>query len=69
MVTRPSFQAGVENHAFDLLKSSLRQRPDYIVVGEIRGEEAYTFFQSISVGHGGLCTIHAENVRRWRSGC
>jgi flagellar protein FlaI len=63
MVTRPSFQLGVEEVTlFDLLKSSLRQRPDYIVVGEIRGEEAYTLFQSISVGHGGLCTIHAENV-------
>jgi len=63
MVTRPSFQAGVQEVTlFDLLKSSLRQRPDYIVVGEIRGEEAYTLFQSISVGHGGLCTIHAENV-------
>jgi flagellar protein FlaI len=63
MVTRPSFQPGVEEVTlFDLLKSSLRQRPDYIVVGEIRGEEAYTLFQSISVGHGGLCTIHAEDV-------
>lgn len=63
MVTRPSFQVGVQEVTlFDLLKSSLRQRPDYIVVGEIRGEEAYTLFQSISVGHGGLCTIHAENV-------
>ena len=63
MVTRPSFQAGVQEVTlFDLLKSSLRQRPDYIVVGEVRGEEAYTLFQSISVGHGGLCTIHAENV-------
>lgn len=63
MVTRPSFQPGVQEVTlFDLLKSSLRQRPDYIVVGEIRGEEAYTLFQSISVGHGGLCTIHAENV-------
>ena len=63
MVTRPSFQSGVEEVTlFHLLKSSLRQRPDYIVVGEIRGEEAYTLFQSISVGHGGLCTIHAENV-------
>ena len=63
MVTRPSFQPGVEEVTlFDLLKSSLRQRPDYIIVGEIRGEEAYTLFQSISVGHGGLCTIHAENV-------
>jgi flagellar protein FlaI len=63
MVTRPSFQLGVEEVTlFDLLKSSMRQRPDYIVVGEIRGEEAYTLFQSIAVGHGGLCTIHAENV-------
>jgi flagellar protein FlaI len=63
MVTRPSFQPGVEEVTlFDLLKSSLRQRPDYIIVGEIRGQEAYTLFQSISVGHGGICTIHAENV-------
>jgi flagellar protein FlaI len=63
MVTRPSFQPGVQEVTlFDLLKSSLRQRPDYIIVGEIRGEEAYTLFQSISVGHGGLCTIHAEGV-------
>jgi len=63
MVTRPSFQLGVEEVTlFDLLKSSLRQRPDYIIVGEIRGEEAYTLFQSISVGHGGICTIHAEDA-------
>ena len=63
MVTRPSFQPGVQEVTlFDLLKSSLRQRPDYIVVGEVRGEEAYTLFQSIAVGHGGLCTIHAESV-------
>ncbi len=63
MVTRPSFQAGVQEVTlFDLLKSSLRQRPDEIIVGEVRGEEAYTLFQSIAVGHGGMCTIHAENV-------
>ena len=63
MVTRPSFQPGVQEVTlFDLFKSSLKQRPDYIIVGEIRGEEAYTLFQSISVGHGGLCTIHAETV-------
>ncbi len=47
---------------FDLLKASLRQRPDYIVVGEIRGEEAVVFFQSIMTGHGGLTTIHADSV-------
>lgn len=63
MVTRPSFQQGVEEVSlFDLLKSALRQRPNYIVVGEVRGEEAYTLFQSIAVGHGGLCTIHSDSV-------
>jgi len=55
MITRPSYQPGVkEVTLFDLLKSALRQRPDYIIVGEVRGEEAYTLFQSIAVGHGGL---------------
>ncbi len=63
MVTRPSLQAGIQEVTlFDLLKSSLRQRPDFIIVGEIRGEEAFTLFQSIAVGHGGMCTIHAEDV-------
>jgi len=63
MVTRPSFQPGVEEVTlYDLLRSALRQRPDYIIVGEVRGEEAYTLFQAIAVGHGGLCTIHADSV-------
>jgi type IV secretory pathway ATPase VirB11/archaellum biosynthesis ATPase/intein/homing endonuclease len=47
---------------FDLLKASLRQRPDVIIVGEVRGEEAYTLMQSVSTGHGGLGTIHADSV-------
>ncbi len=47
---------------FDLLKASLRQRPDVLIVGEIRGEEAFTLMQSISTGHGGLGTIHADSV-------
>jgi len=64
MVTRSSFQPGVEEvNTFDLLKSALRQRPDYILVGEVRGEEVYTLFQSIAVGHGGLCTIHADSIQ------
>jgi len=46
---------------FDLLKSSLRQRPDYIIVGEVRGKEAYVLFQQIATGHTGLATIHAAN--------
>jgi len=63
MVTRPSFQQGVQEVTlFDLLRSALRQRPDYIVVGEVRGEEAFTLFQSMAVGHGGLCTIHADSI-------
>jgi flagellar protein FlaI len=63
LVPRPSYQPGVtEITLFDLLKSSLRQRPDYIIVGEIRGEEAYTLFQAIATGHGGLCTIHSDSV-------
>jgi flagellar protein FlaI len=47
---------------FDLLKSSLRQRPDYIIVGEVRGAEAYALFQAISTGHMGMSTLHAESV-------
>jgi len=47
---------------FDLLKASLRQRPDFIIVGEVRGEEAFTLLQSIATGHGGLGTIHADSV-------
>ncbi|MDG7001517.1 MAG: type II/IV secretion system ATPase subunit, partial [Nitrososphaerota archaeon] len=63
MVTRESTQSGVaELGLFDLLKSALRQRPDYIIVGEIRGEEAYTLLQAISTGHGGISTIHADSL-------
>ncbi len=49
---------------FKLLKESLRQRPDYIVVGEVRGAEAFVLFQQMSTGHPGLATIHAENPER-----
>jgi len=47
---------------FDLLKAAVRQRPDYIIVGEVRGEEAYTLFQAMATGHLGMCTMHAESV-------
>ncbi len=47
---------------FDLLKSSLRQRPDYLVVGEVRGKEAYVLFQQIATGHPSMATIHAASI-------
>ncbi|MBI2578569.1 MAG: type II/IV secretion system ATPase subunit [Candidatus Aenigmarchaeota archaeon] len=49
---------------FELLRESLRQRPDYIIVGEVRGREAYVLFQQMAVGHAGLSTIHAENFNK-----
>ncbi len=49
---------------FDLVKVCLRYRPDYIIVGEVRGEEAYTLFQALATGHGGLCTMHADSLDR-----
>ncbi|GEM_PF-1492195 len=47
---------------FDLLKASFRQRPDYIIVGEIRGTEAYVLFQAMASGHPSTATMHAESV-------
>jgi archaeal flagellar protein FlaI len=47
---------------FDLLKAALRQRPDYIIVGEVRGIEANVMFQAMATGHPSLSTIHADNV-------
>jgi len=47
---------------YDLIKSAVRHRPDLVIVGEVRGEEAYVLFQALATGHGGLCTLHAEDV-------
>lgn len=48
---------------FDLLKESFRQRPDYIIVGEVRGAEAYVLFQGMASGHPSMGTMHAESVQ------
>ncbi len=50
-----------QRHPFVALVSALRQRPDYIILGEARGKEAEVLFQAMNSGHGGLATFHAEN--------
>lgn len=63
-VTRESFgsdgSGGVD--MYELLRNALRQRPEYIVVGEIRGSEAQTLFQAMNTGHTTYSTMHAEDV-------
>jgi flagellar protein FlaI len=51
-----------EIEMFDLLKAALRQRPEYIIVGEVRGKEAVVMFQAMATGHPALSTIHADSI-------
>lgn len=64
METRPS---NVENKGEltmnDLVKNSLRQRPDRIIVGEVRAEEAITLFTALNTGHSGFGTLHSNDAR------
>jgi flagellar protein FlaI len=66
LVSRESYATTEERSGevglFDLVKAAMRMRPDILVVGEVRGEEAYVLFQAISTGHGGLCTLHADDA-------
>jgi flagellar protein FlaI len=48
---------------YDLLRSALRQRPETIIVGEVRGREALTLFQALSTGHTTYSTMHAGDVQ------
>ena len=47
----------------DLIRTSLRMRPDRLIVGEVRGQEAVDMLQSINVGHSAMTTVHANSVR------
>lgn len=47
---------------YDLVRNALRQRPDYIIVGEVRGKEANTMFQAMATGHTTYSTMHADSV-------
>ncbi len=63
-VVRTATGAGTtgEIDLFALLKASFRQNPDYVIVGEVRGKEAYVLFQGMASGHSSISTIHADSV-------
>lgn len=64
-VVREAFmgQEAASIDMFELLRSALRQRPEYLIVGEVRGKEAYTLFQAMSTGHTTYSTMHAGSVQ------
>ncbi|AIY89152.1 type II/IV secretion system ATPase subunit [Geoglobus acetivorans] len=62
-VTRLSIE-GQEIDMYDLLRAALRQRPEYIIVGEVRGKEAQTLFQAMATGHAAYATFHAGDVNQ-----
>jgi len=63
-VSRTSTGANEKNDItlFTLLKSSFRQNPDYVIVGEVRGKEASVLFQGMASGHSSISTMHADSV-------
>ena len=61
-VTREVEEGSHSIEMFDLLKAALRQRPEYVLVGEVRGREAYTLFQAMATGHITLSTVHADSA-------
>jgi flagellar protein FlaI len=62
-ITRERLNEGTDVTMYDLLRSALRHRPEYIIVGEVRGEEAITLFQAMNTGHTTYSTMHADSVR------
>lgn len=66
--TRKGFAASDENKTgkdidmFDLIRAALRQRPRVIIVGEVRGKEAYSLFQAMATGHTAYATVHASTI-------
>lgn len=65
LITRKSSSMYSEKYEVtmnELVKLSLRSRPDYIVVGEVRGEEISSLIQAVATGHGGLTSFHATDA-------
>ena len=61
-LTREVEEGGHAIEMYDLLRTALRQRPEYVLVGEVRGVEAHTLFQAMATGHITMSTIHAESA-------
>jgi len=59
----PDGKAAGEIDMYDLVRAALRQRPNYIIVGEVRGKETYTMFQAMATGHPTMSTMHADLVK------
>ncbi len=60
----PSLEGKGEITARDLVRNALRMRPDRIIIGEVRGAEAFDMLQAMNTGHdGSMSTIHANNTR------
>ncbi len=64
LITREAGPHEAHVELFDLVKSALRSRPDYIVVGEVRGKEGSAAFQAIQTGHAVLTTFHASSIQK-----
>ena len=66
--TRKGFSSSEENKTgkdidmFDLIRAALRQRPRVVMVGEVRGKEAYSLFQAMATGHTSYATVHASTI-------
>jgi flagellar protein FlaI len=63
-VVRGTSEDGASVSMFDLLRAALRQRPNAILVGEIRGEEGNIAFQAMQTGHMVMATFHAASVEK-----
>ncbi len=64
-LTRTGITGGSKTEVgmFELMKAAMRQRPEYIIVGEVRGEEAFIIFQAMATGKATYSTIHADSVQ------
>ncbi len=55
-------KTGKDIDMFDLIRAALRQRPKVVMVGEVRGKEAYSLFQAMATGHTSYSTVHASDI-------